>query len=217
MGNYISMDEKITPLTFLNQLNSFIKSTDICLHEITFNDVEYENDCAYDLFHMHGLAIFCYGANKGVFIPHKLCDFVFKFDFDNLEENYCDRETCVYQNAECENLEQYFAKTEFYGYLAKTPIYIQQYVERECEFDGECSVEEINTVRNIRNKTPYDTSEMPGRWIADFINCYGEDELLKLFVFLEEEGINDLHARNLGYIKDKPVLFDYSGYYESSF
>ena len=34
----------------------------------------------------------------------------------------------------------------------------------------------------------------------------------KLFDFIYENDINDLHKGNFGYLNDAPVIFDYSGF-----
>ena len=34
----------------------------------------------------------------------------------------------------------------------------------------------------------------------------------KLFAFINEYQIEDLHSDNLGYYKDKPVIIDYAGF-----
>ena len=39
-------------------------------------------------------------------------------------------------------------------------------------------------------------------------------EVEQFFDFLMDEDINDLCARNIGFIGDKPVLMDYAGWYE---
>ena len=46
------------------------------------------------------------------------------------------------------------------------------------------------------------------------MKIYGEAKVVKLLEFLEDEGINDCCARNIGYDGDRPVIFDYAGFYE---
>ena len=59
--------------------------------------------------------------------------------------------------------------------------------------------------------------ELPDEWCLAFVEKYGENELDKLFNFLEEKGINDLHAMNVGYTEDNsPIIFDYSGFFENT-
>jgi hypothetical protein len=213
------MEYKITPEVFMTQIKDFLKEKDICLDEITFDDIDYEHDNALPLFHMAPVAYFEYGATRGAFIPCVGSDFVFKFDFDKLEENYCRREADIYLDASMKNLDKYFASINFYATLNNTPVYIQEYVDETCwDRSVEVSKEEIDKVVTLCNKTSYSkTADISPCWILDFIKLYGEDELLRLFLFLEEEGVNDLHDRNVGYIHNKPVLFDYSGFYESRF
>lgn len=220
MGNYIAMKKKITPETFFKTLKAFIDEHKICLDEVVFDDVEYRYDNVEPLFHMHGLAIFCYGATKGAFIPHDDCNFVFKFDFAGLDEEYCHREADIYQSAEIEGLDRYFAKTQFYDVVGHAPIFMQEYVGESCWDVGTALIkdEDIKKAKTAISKTSYDAvDELPYHWILNFIKLYGEKEFLRLCLFLEEEGINDLHEKNVGYIDGRPVLFDYSGYYEDEF
>lgn len=163
--------------------------------------------------------IFQYGATKGVFIPKDLTDYVVKFDFDELESSYCFHEFDTYNTAKEQNLDRYFAETRLLGSFQNNFLYAQEYVRYSCEdllIDTETIVSE-NFIQHISEKmqdTPC-TCSLPMEWCAKFIDLYGEKELDRLFKFLEDRGVNDLHSGNVGYLSDKrPIIFDYSGYYE---
>ena len=47
-------------------------------------------------------------------------------------------------------------------------------------------------------------------------NYYGEEKFEIILNFLNENGINDLHNGNWGFIGERPVIFDYSGFHEGS-
>jgi hypothetical protein len=97
---------------------------------------------------------------------------------------------------------------------------MQEYVGESCWDVGTALIkdEDIKKAKTAISKTSYDAvDELPYHWILNFIKLYGEKEFLRLCLFLEEEGINDLHEKNVGYIDGRPVLFDYSGYYEDEF
>ena len=51
-------------------------------------------------------------------------------------------------------------------------------------------------------------------WLKDFLEFFGEEILKQLNKFIDAYGINDLHTSNVGYIGNRPVLIDYSGYFE---
>ena len=46
------------------------------------------------------------------------------------------------------------------------------------------------------------------------LEFFGEEILKQLDRFIDTYGINDLHTSNVGYIGNRPVLIDYSGYFE---
>ena len=49
-------------------------------------------------------------------------------------------------------------------------------------------------------------------WLTDFIQYYGADMFVKFSQFIRNNNINDLHDGNIGYIGNRPVLIDYSGW-----
>ena len=61
------------------------------------------------------------------------------------------------------------------------------------------------------------TCEVSSFWVHEFLEVYGEDTFEEFTNFLTCFGINDLHSGNVGYWNNKPVIFDYSGYYEESY
>ena len=48
--------------------------------------------------------------------------------------------------------------------------------------------------------------------MKDFICSYGELAFDKLYDFLSDNNIQDLHSENIGYICERPVLVDFSGF-----
>ena len=59
---------------------------------------------------------------------------------------------------------------------------------------------------------------IPDRMNLEFlgymINYYGKEKVLTLCNFLNQNRLNDFHSSNVGFIGDRPVLIDYSGFYE---
>lgn len=111
------------------------------------------------------------------------------------------------------------AKEYYYGKIRDIPIYIQEKAVIYYElFDGDTlrTEEEITSVRNVTSSFfNFDEyfSCIPDRWIADLINVIGIEETVNFFDFLIDTNYNnDLHQGNIGYIKGKPVLVDYSGF-----
>lgn len=117
------------------------------------------------------------------------------------------------------------AKEYYYGKIGDNiPIYIQEKaIIYYNTFDGDVlrtedlrTEEEIASVKNVTSSF-FNFDEyfncIPDRWIADLISAIGIEETIKFFDFLIDTSYNnDLHGANIGYIKGKPVLVDYSGY-----
>lgn len=50
-------------------------------------------------------------------------------------------------------------------------------------------------------------------WAARALVVYGKRKIKALCQFIKDEGINDLHGHNIGYLNGKPILLDFCGYY----
>lgn len=138
-------------------------------------------------------------------------------DYDTLvfdtfcTEDYCAVEASIYSDAVVAGVERFFASTKFAGstFIDKTPIYIS---ERVIPFDT-LNNEERSYSRDSYTKAGKMCGRTPIEWTAMAIEFYGEEAVRKLFDFIEEEGIDDLHWGNVGLRKDgSPCLLDYSGF-----
>lgn len=196
-----------------------------CDYEETFSDIYH-----YDS-----------GATKGVIIPIDE-DYVIKIPFcgfhtciftdeTNREEeefenyygaktslacydwDYCLVEVERYDKAMKAGIADLFARTEIYGEVKGHPVYIQEKADPFC-----CGNHKIHTAarrQKTRNKVYSLGYEVFNEdWLTDVLDYFGEEIFLKLLSFIKKENINDLHTGNLGYIGDRPVIFDYSGYNE---
>lgn len=112
------------------------------------------------------------------------------------------------------------AKEYYYGKISNDiPIYIQEKATiYDKIFDGDTlrTKEEITSVKNVTSSFfNFDEyfNRIPDRWIADLIAAIGIEETIEFFDYLIDTNYNnDLHQANIGYIKGKPVLVDYSGF-----
>lgn len=126
--------------------------------------------------------------------------------------DYCDLECGIYEEAVKVGLEAYFAKSEYIGEVNGYPIYRQELV---CPFDHDRQSHSRSEEDRQRASKTCDRLEVTcfnACWIADFLDCYGEDEFKKLGDFLNKLDIRDLHSGNIGYMGAYPVLLDYSDY-----
>lgn len=139
------------------------------------------------------------------------------FDDDEFYEyspwDYCNLESKLYQEAVNRGLGAYFAEEALLGYIGDHPVYYQtrctildverygdEYEKKTSRSETVCSKLNIECFNSL--------------WIADFLDVYGEDELKRLWEFLQEFHISDLRDCNVGYLDDAPILIDYSGFRE---
>lgn len=182
------------------------------------------------------------GASKFCLIP-KDEDYVIKVPFNSLWiEGTYNEETDEYEDGDYASLTDYCklerdnyvkAKEQFPGaekFLAETKcvyssdlkFYIQEKVTGYWELN-----EENGSLNELRISTTSEKlkevistnacSEIPAHWFEDLLDyglIYDEMDAVNQFLdFLLNTRINDLCGRNVGYIGDKPVLFDYSGWF----
>ena len=135
-------------------------------------------------------------------------------DFDG---NYCGREADISDIATAEDLEECFAITECVGRCGDYLIYKQARATTILadvldEKSDSLSLEERKSIRDkCNNMGVYGFNIY---WLKDFLEFFGEEILKQLDKFINTYNINDLHTSNVGYIGNRPVLIDYSGYFE---
>lgn len=169
----------------------------------------------------------CDGASKICIVP-KNADFVIKWSTSCLsgEEGYDEAydEVLIYEKAVREGLEMFFPKTEILCTIGGINFVVQEKIDFSA----------LNTPRNKDSKYLYKTKTVSpaiidkidtcfqsirrGRsidttWASMAIVIYGKRKCKALCKFVIENGINDLHLSNIGYLKDKPVILDFSGYH----
>ena len=169
----------------------------------------------------------CDGASKLCIVP-KHADFVVKWStaYCTNEEDYDEayEEVLIYQKATKVGLEMFFPKTEVLCTVNGVVFVVQEKIDFSA----------INTPRSKEDKYLYKTRTVSpaiidkidtcfqsirrGRsidttWASMAIVIYGKRKCKALCKFVIENGINDLHLSNIGYLKDKPVILDFSGYH----
>lgn len=207
----------ITPKELFIQIIEYVKRWDIDLSEMDF--------CGFEDFYCYGgenppFYTFC-GATKGVFCPKdKDADFVLKFTFTGCENDYCELESNYYKEAVKEGLADAFAETTYFDTYNDINFYIQKKVSARWQKDyimnAHISAKTKEVIDVLMEASNNCTDNMPSRWVYYYYKTYGEDALFDLFNFIDVHGINDLHTGNLGVYHNKPIIFDYSGYWEES-
>ena len=135
--------------------------------------------------------------------------------------DYCKSEEIIYNKAKANGLDTFFAEIEQIGKIKSIPIYVQRkavifedvYYPEDDEEEN-LNEHEISIFKTITTKYSdlVEDEYLPISWMKDFICSYGELAFDKLYNFLSDNNIQDLHSENIGYICEKPVLVDFSGF-----
>lgn len=130
--------------------------------------------------------------------------------------DYCDLETRNFVYAEEKGLDAFFAESYFLSLYKGIRIYIQRKAEcDEEEFDDRLKNYASHYVDESCNEDVFDEV------VSDYVlNMDGSESLEAVFGdvpqelqdMIDERNINDLHCANYGFINEKPVIIDYSGY-----
>lgn len=171
--------------------------------------------------YFHGMSKVCIiptGADYVIKIPFNgvWYDYDKSFDYfwcanddENHKWDYCFTEMICYNYAKKEKVEKAFCKTKLLGYTNDYPIYIQQ---RASVFSDLKEEEDYRSERTEDYCCSHGFRCFNPVWIADAIEYYGQSQFSRLMDFIDNYGIDDLHTENIGYIKNKPVLIDYSDF-----
>ena len=135
--------------------------------------------------------------------------------------DYCKSEEIIYNKAKANGLDTFFAEIEQIGKIKSIPIYVQRkavifedvYYPEDDEEEN-LNEHEISIFKTITTKYSdlVEDEYLPLSWMKDFICSYGELAFDKLYNFLSDNNIQDLHSENIGYISERPVLVDFSGF-----
>ena len=135
--------------------------------------------------------------------------------------DYCKSEEIIYNKAKANGLDTFFAEIEQIGKIKSIPIYVQRkavifedvYYPEDDEEEN-LNEHEISIFKTITTKYSdlVEDEYLPISWMKDFICSYGELAFDKLYNFLSDNNIQDLHSENIGYICERPVLVDFSGF-----
>lgn len=130
--------------------------------------------------------------------------------------DYCELECAVFQAAQREGLDPYFAKEVLLGEVNGYPVYMQQYVVPYAEASSSRPIKFSDQKRESAKQfcATFNQHCFNPEWISDFIDIYGEDEFKRLCAFLKKLNIIDLHRGNVGYLNGYPILLDYSNFNE---
>ena len=125
-------------------------------------------------------------------------------------------------------LSGFFARTIKIGEVGKFSIYVQEkadanigdwsdWTKKKENIKASIKIKELVSKKELKKVKKYCKKNKVKCFNAPFLALIEKsgkkDDVLKLCDFIEE-CTNDVHIGNLGFIKDRPVIIDYSGYYE---
>ena len=155
--------------------------------------------------------------------------FVIKIPFTDGSLDYCLREEKISEKVvDIDYLKQFFALCFFAFEFYDKKVYVMERVEvdefeekgasRLMAYDREIMKQEGRTEEEIeesleKNRGFYYSSGIDVT--SEIIKIsYSSCDVEELEVFMKNNKINDIHRQNIGFIGERPVIIDYSGYFE---
>lgn len=216
----------------MNYWRPIIKSLNIDFNDTEISCITRKKEF-YDLKCEFGLKVFI-GASKICLISDN-CDYVIKFNTneeefqDSFTKNEVLREVDIYNRACESNLEMFFPETLYFikhneicfilqkkiDYsVSSCSFYVREKIYKQIAKTVSYKIRDkaINAIliKNLPCERMVDEI-----WISTIISLYGKKKCKQLCDFIQKNKINDLHHSNIGYLNHKPVILDFSGYYDT--
>lgn len=178
------------------------------------------SDYLFDRGYTEKKAKVCCGMTK-ICIVFSGWDYVVKMDRRGYQE--CKTEAKIYRIAKKHRVEKAFLETRAIGITHyDVTLYIQPKISTSIEnMSDEDGMKWEKRTRNMNRhfvrQVQYSFYTPPDSiWVKAAILYYGKKFMLELEKLTKQCFINDLHDGNLGFVKNRPVILDYSGYHESN-
>lgn len=178
---------------------------------------------------------FASGCTKVVVLHPSLANWVIKFPADGGHwesrvkrftvegeepcSDYCAQEVKNYERAVEFGYAEYFAASYKLMDCEGTAVYIQE--RASCSRD-ECDEIFFNSASSSVDKEEFEDEDDYYSYVNDIVDEFTDDEAAEamfgtvvhdgLIDFMNDYCITDLHAGNFGFIGERPVMVDYSGY-----
>lgn len=185
------------------------------------DQTSHEDDYGWLADTIKGLSVIDRGETKTVLI-YQDWDFVIKIPnyYAYSDYDYCKLEEEKYQSAKKFGVEKLLLETAYLITAGCIDLYVQPRFS--------CAATEPQSMRkaarkthNLENKkiirrvahTTYDGYRIDSIWLARALQLYGKKFFLRFEKWSHENQVGDLHRNNVGWLKGKPIILDYSGYY----
>ena len=168
-----------------------------------------------------------FGISKLVIIPEKT-DFVIKIPFmgtdiipcyHNSEAkerkwDYCETEMERFFLVKETPFKDSFAEIILLGFANNYPIYVQEKCRTHSKEDNIFFRQDrLIFIKKYLSETVSFNDCID--WLKNYLDFFGEEQLKNFMFFLEKnEWDDDLYEDNVGYIGERPVIIDYSGFRE---
>lgn len=201
-----AMDKLIRVYDFQDVLDDFSNYT---FHEWLDNRDYFEDDD--NEFYIY------YGISKMVIVFNDE-DWVIKIPFCNKgdKENYCEIERKIYNVTKDFSLElqSLFAECDFLTEKYDLSCYIMERADADSDRVTseyrEISGEEYKNEEDEEDNYDCDSEDM----VMEILNnTYSAKTMEEFSTFCATYQINDLHSSNIGFVDDRVLLIDYSGYH----
>lgn len=199
---------------FFEEVCEYLEYNNIKLYELSEGSADWLFDDVEDFYYDAG-------CTRGCFIPMTdYADIVLKFNFDNVSDDYCEAEVRHFKRAKLHGLDDIFTKMVKIGTRDGIDVYACERVSETSTHYGDVSPQLSRYLRKTTfsegedKKYPVGVFRNIEYWLKEFVRYYGAKKYFDFVKFIKEEGINDLHGGNVGYINNRPVVFDYGGFYE---
>lgn len=187
------------------------------------------NKCNIELDYAYGVSQLCFiikGANEVIKVGFNgIMDEWDDYDYEKDESNwkeefnpfdfdYCSKAYEIYDAAEQEGLEMFFAEYKVLGTtFTRDTLWTQQFVT-PCSLNNQSSRHASeDSLKKAQSMSHEKYVPFNNTWLALAIDLYGETKVERLLAFLEDGSIHDFHSANYGYDRDGlPKLLDYSSW-----
>lgn len=185
------------------------------------DQTSHEDDYGWLADTIKGLSVIDRGETKTVLI-YRDWDFVIKIPnyYAYSDYDYCKLEEEKYQSAKKFGVEKILLETAYLITAGCIDLYVQPRFS--------CAATEPQSMRKAARKihsleykkivleiqkTTYDGYRINSVWLARALQLYGKKFFLRFEEWTRENRVGDLHGNNVGWLKGKPIILDYSGYY----
>lgn len=152
-------------------------------------------------------------------IYHRSWDYVIKVDRNFNCQYYCAAELRNYQKAQEYRVQQVLLPISKVCEVNGWKLYRQtrfdcQYANKSYkhrQLQKQC--EEVKRNERVLRYLHENLDRLDYNWLARVVQLYGKRFATSLSAWARECEVSDLHCNNIGFLKGKPIILDYAGYF----